>query len=295
LLMSVLALFHALPLSGASGTAHGRERVAEYELPLEQVARYRVQAQAAAASPARTWAEPQSWIGPAQSAGAGRNPYTLVLTVSGHALGGGDVRSHWHAGWEVQESQGVTRELLLPLAALSSGSVKAGTPLTMTVVGSPVSFRGERRAAPMLNLVTAQNFEIETVRLAVWSGSAPWLALGPMTTVQGALLLIGLLCAAAWFALRREPVVATATAASSAAAMDTSTLPPLGTPSALASPPPLPTPLPLPTANPPMPSPINQAARVVAALGDVLGGLAVSTEYDETRRSRRRRRGLHAG
>ena len=234
------------------------------------------------------------WVGTLQSAGVGRNPYTLVLSVGGVAPAAGEVRSHWQAGWVVQESATETRDLLLPLAALSSGSVSAGAPLTLTVVGSAVSFRGERAVAPVLNLVQAKNFEIQTVRLAVWSGTAPW-AWPQLTAPRLGLLLLGALCAAAWWALRNWPAPAVAA--------PRSTLPsPLSTPplevedleplleyrdAAAAPPAPL---------APPRPVPANHAAHVVAALHDVLGaGLAVPAEPDPRRRARKAHRGLSPG
>jgi hypothetical protein len=293
LLVAAFALFQAVPLAGPQDP--GRELVAEHELPAEQVARYRAQADTAAAPAApRAWTEPHPWLGPRQAAGNGRNPYTLVLRVGGVATAAGDVRTHWHAGWDVQESPSASRELLLPVAALSSGSVRAGTPLTLTATGTPVSFRGERSAAPMLSLVTAQNFEIQSVRMAVWSGPAPWLSIVPLTMAHGVCLALALLSALAWWALRRPALATTGPAAAASSAMATSTLPPQVTlPPALASSPPSLAPM----AKPPIAvAPVTQAARVVVALGQVLGnGLTVVTEFDESRRRRRRRGGLHAG
>lgn len=299
LLVAAFALSQALPWAGARDP--GRELVAEHELPAEQAAAYRMQAQAAAAhAAARPWTEPQPWVGPRQPAGAGRNPYTLVLRVGGVAMATGDVRTHWHAGWEVQESPSAARELLLPVAALSSGSVRAGTPLTLTAVGTPVSFRGERSAAPMLTLVTAHNFEIQSVRLSVWSGPAPWVSLEPVTTAHAICLALALLCALAWWALRRPTLATTDPSAAASTAMATSTLPPQITLPPALMPVPIPTPLPAPKAQAAAPAvagpSATQAARVVAALGEVLGtGLTVITEFDESRRGRRRRGGLHAG
>jgi hypothetical protein len=298
LLVAAFAIFHALPLAGTADRPPGRDQIAAYELPAEQIALYRARADGAAA---RAWSEPQAWVGPQQAAGIGRNPFTLVLSIGGVARSAGDVRTHWHAGWEVQESPSAVRELLLPVAALSSGSVKPGTPLTLRSVGMPVSFRGERSAAPMLSLVTAHNFEIQSVRVAVWSGSAPWLSVVPMTRAHVAALLLAGLCGAAWRALRRTTADAPAAVP---AAMATSTWPPLATRPPVEA-------MPLastavqsaapPSAAPQPPvtvaTPATQAARVVAALGEVLGaaGLSVATEFDHTRRPRRRRGSLHAG
>ncbi len=291
LLAAVLAVFYAVPSAGSAAQPHGRELVARYELPAELVALYR--AQAASGMPARSArassADPLQWLGPTQSVGAGRNPYRLVLSVSGIAPLAGDVRTHWQAGWEVHESPAATRDLLMAVAALSSGRVGAGTPLTLTVVGSPVTFRGEREAAPMLNLVQAQNFEIERVQLAVWSGEAPW-AWPQLSPPRMALLLLGVLCATAWFALRQRPLP---TPAPSVAA-PVSTLPP--SPAQLLARASHTAPAPRGAALPPRAaaptaaatSVSSQVARAVAALRDVLGtGLAVPTEFDDARKPRR--------
>jgi hypothetical protein len=306
LLAALLAFFHAVPTGGGAPRAHGRELVAQYELPADLLERYRERL-ASNAQPRRTtatWADPTQWFGPQHSAGVGRNPYTLVLSVHGVAKAGGDVRTHWQAGWEVQESHNATRDLLMPLAALSSGRVEAGTPLTLTAVGTPVSFRGDRRAAPMLSLVDAQNIEIRAVKLAIWSGAAPW-AWGAWSAPQTALLLMGLLLVGAWFMLRQQAPRATPRPA----AAPTSTLPASTTtlvPDAAVPEVDLQAllehrPRDLPVLDDviqlaPAPSPPNHAARVVAALRDVLTvGLAVPSELDATRKRRRRRREMPAG
>jgi hypothetical protein len=293
LLAAAFALFHALPLGDASAKRPGRELVAEYEVPAERVAQWRA---AASRSETRNSFDPELWLGPQQTAGVGRNPYTLVLRVAGVAVETGDVRTHWHAGWEVQESPTIARDLLMPVAVLSSGSVRAGTPLTLTATGTPLTFRGERSAAPMLSLLRAQNLEIQSVRVDVWSGPAPWLSLVPMSAKHVACLALGLLCAGAWRVSRRT---APAPAWACPSTMAPSSLPPLDAMSSR----------PAPTARaarmrPATPAlvagvvdkPAHHAARVVAALSDVLGkGLTVINELDDARGRRRRRGGFHPG
>jgi hypothetical protein len=283
LLAAVLAFVQAASAPGGAAKAHGRDLVAEYELPAEQVALYRAHA-AAGTAPSRSTAswDPLQWIGPRQSAGSGRNPYTLVLSISGVAPAEGDVRSHWHAGWEVQETPAATRDVLLPLAVLSSGRVAAGTPLTLTAAGAPVTFRGERTVAPMLNLAQAHNFEIQSVRLALWSGSAPW-----AWPTSSAAILLGLVCAAGWWALR-----GVGAAAPSARPAPRSTLPPLPTPATIdiEAPPPHRA-EPPPAAVAPVPRP-NHAARVVDSLRDVLANAQAAPA---ARRARGPNRGLRTG
>jgi hypothetical protein len=302
LLGAAFALFHALPLGDASTKRPGRDLVAEYQVPAARIAQWRARpdgAPAASREDARKTLDPQLWLGPQQPAGAGRNPYTLVLRVAGVAVAAGDVRTHWHAGWEVQESPAIGRDVLMPVAALSSGSVRAGTPLTLTAIGLPLTFRGERSAAPMLSLLQAKNLEIQSVQVAVWSGTAPWLSLVPLTATHIACLGLALLCVLTWRLTRGaaplQPHASRATMAASAMA-----------PLLDVAPPPVPAPTiraatgllplaPLPAAVSGV-KPASHAARVVAALSDVLGrGLTVVNELDEARERRRQRRGLYPG
>jgi hypothetical protein len=280
LLGAAFALFHALPLGHASAKRPGRELVAEYDVPAERIAQWRARldgAPAAARADARKTFDPELWLGPQQPAGAGRNPYTLVLRVAGVAVAAGDVRTHWHAGWEVQESPTIGRDVLLPVAALSSGSVRAGTPLTLTAIGLPLTFRGERSVAAMLSLRQAHNLEIQSVRVAVWSGPAPWLSLVPMTATHVACLGLALLCALAWHLTRRVTPLPPLPASKIRAAAGLLPLAPL--PATVGS-----------------ARPASHAARVVAALGDVLGkGLTVVNELDDARERRRQRRSLNPG
>jgi hypothetical protein len=297
LIGSAMAFVHAVPVGTAGPQAHGRELVAEFQLPDELVAQYRERGHGGSAPRAAqtSWADPTLWSGAASAAGVGRNPYTLVLTASGSALAAGDVRTHWHAGWEVRESPTASRELLMPLAALSSGTVAAGTPLTLTAVSGPVSFRGEREVAPMLNLVRAQNFDLQNVRVAVWSGSAPWA--GP----RWPSLALALTLLAAWLALgRRDPRAAAAPIATTPVRPLSGSGEAAGAPAdidldALSI---------LPSAAPDAPSAASAmpqapaastSSRVIDALRDVLtAGLAVPTQFDVTRRGKRRQLHLDA-
>jgi hypothetical protein len=275
---AVLAFFYAVPAASRSPRAHGRELVAQYQLPAEAVARY--------ATHDNTMRERDSsfdngqWVGPPQQAGAGHNPYTLVLTVSGVAKAAGDVQTHWQTGWEVRESPVATREVLMPVAGLSDRSVAAGAPVSLTAIGNPLSFRGERQVAPMLNLVKAHNLDIHDVHLQVWSGSAPLVA-WPVVS-RPALCVIGALCVLGWFGLSRRVQPVAAAKPSRLPEPDLQSLlehRPASEPPALAAKTPA-------TAAPPAQ---NQASRVVAALRDVLTvGLVVPTQLDD-RRPRRAR------
>jgi hypothetical protein len=251
---AVLAFFYAVPAASSSPRAHGRELVAQYQLSAEAVARYATRDDATRERDSGL--NNEQWVGPPQQAGAGRNPYTLVLTVSGIAKAAGDVRTHWQTGWEVRESPVATREVLMPVAGVSGRRVAAGAPVSLTAIGNPLSFRGERQVAPMLSLVNAHNVDIQDVHLQVWSGPAPLVA-WPVVS-RPALCVIGALCVLGWFGLRRGVRPAPAAKPSHLPEPDLQSLlehRPVGEPPALAAA--TPATAALPTQS--------QAARVVAA------------------------------
>ncbi len=278
---AALAFFYAVPAVGHDKRSHGRELVAQFQLPGDAVARYAALAGAphdAAAGVRTTLIDSAVWVGPLQQVGIGRNPYTMVLTVSGVARANDDVRARWQAGWEVRESATATREVLMSVGTQPEGRPLAGTPVTLTAVSAPVTFRGERQVSPLLNLVHANNLDISDVHLQVWSGSAPFLAWPALLAPRPALLGLGALCMLLWFFLRRTAVRPLAQAPSSrlpqtdlqAAARAcecTPRRPQAQAPRAVA------------------PTPQNPSSRVVNALRDVLmQGLAVPTELDDRRR-----------
>ncbi|MDH4061253.1 MAG: hypothetical protein OEU94_10620 [Aquincola sp.] len=167
----------AIPAASREPRAHGRERLAQYRLPAETIARYAALAAGSVSDDSTRlnsmFADRSPWVGPEHRAGVGRNPYTLVLTVGGVARVTGDVHSQWQAGWEVYESADASREVLMAVSGLARKRAAAGQRLTLTASSPPVSFRGERKVAPMLGLVQSRNLDIDDVRLEVWSGTAP--------------------------------------------------------------------------------------------------------------------------
>ncbi len=289
---AAVALFHAVPAASNAPRAHGRELLAQFDLPADAVARYTALAAAAprheSASEFTPSIDNAMWVGPLQQVGAGRNPYTLVLTVGGVARAAGDIRARWQTGWEVRESPLATREVLMPAGAQQDGGTVAGAAVTLTAVSAPLSFRGERQASPMLNLVHADNLDIRDVQLQVWSGSAPMLAWPALAAPRPAWLGLGTLCLLMGFFLRRPARPLTAPTAVKSRLPQADPQQPQERPAitdrALASPPPLPTPPPAPLVAA---APQNQSSRVVHALRDVLmQGLAVPTELDARRRRR---------
>jgi hypothetical protein len=182
----------AIPAKSDAPQPHGDKLVAEYRLPLEAIERYADMAAARAGNEPRRegskFADALPWIGPHQVVGFGRNPYTLVFTVHGVARSAGEVSAHWQSGWEIQESEGATREVMIEVPVLEAKAVRAQQPVVLTLASDRVSFRGERVVAPKFGLVQMRNLEIHDVRVQVWSGSAPltW----PKLHISSLLLLV---------------------------------------------------------------------------------------------------------
>ena len=179
LLLAALGWF-ALASSPAKGSAppvYCQHLIAQYRLPPDTIARYAALAAGTAAyAPPRNdsmFADRAPWVGAAQRAGPGQNPYTLAFMVDGVARAAGEVDAHWQMGWRVQESPVTRREVMLLLPPVKGGSVAAGQAVTLSASSARVSFRGEYSFAPMLGLVRTRNLDIRDVRIQVWSGVAP--------------------------------------------------------------------------------------------------------------------------
>ncbi len=279
---AALAFFHAVPAASSPKRSHGRELVAQFDLPGDAVARYAALAGRASGSEPVAAIDHAMWVGPLQQVGVGRNPYTMVLTVNGVARTAGNSGARWQAGWEVRESPVATREVLMVVGAQAERETAAGAPVTLTAVSTPVSFRGDRQVSPMLNLVHADNLDIHDVHLQIWSGSAPLMAGWPsLAPPRPPLLALGVLCLLMGFFLR-----GTAHAPAAPRALN-SRLPPAEVEDMVERPASTDRPaVALPIAAP---APQNQSSRVVDALRDVLlRGLAVPTELDDRHRRRAR-------
>ncbi len=178
LFLMALALLaaQALPARRGEPQAFGQALVAQYRLGPDALERYAALAAGTALDEPRRensrFVDEAPWVGPWQPVGIGRNPYTLVLTVSGAATAQGRVSAQWQGGWNVLESA-LVREVVLDLPDLSTTVAAVTEPVTLTASSGRVSFRGERTAAPKLGLVSARNLKIQDVQLQVWSGVAP--------------------------------------------------------------------------------------------------------------------------
>jgi hypothetical protein len=203
-----LVVAPALPAQRSAAPAHGRTLTAQYRLPLEAIERYAALAAGKAPAESRDddsrFADTLPWVGPEQLVGRGRNPYTLVLTVNGEAKAAGEVFAQWQTGWEIRETQGDKREVLLEIAGLATQASAARQAVSLTASSGPLSFRGERTALPKLGLVHMRNLDIHDVQLQVWSGIAP-LTWPTLPAPSLALLALGLACLLISVASRHWP------------------------------------------------------------------------------------------
>jgi hypothetical protein len=112
----------------------------------------------------------------------------------------GDAVSMWKVGWNLGSDEG-TRLTLMP--RLTRSNLKAGQNFMATAVSDPISFKKDRSAGVVLELVKASNIEIDAIDVAVWSG------IGGSTGLQkfGAFtwVIIGVVMLALWWFRFRRP------------------------------------------------------------------------------------------
>lgn len=108
----------------------------------------------------------ERWLGESINAGKDSGPYTLLVTLKGKAKAAGDVSTLWNSGWEFGD--GGARTTAFP--GLSKLGVKAGEEVVMTKATAPLRFKDSRAVRPVLELVRAENFELQSMSVQVWSG-----------------------------------------------------------------------------------------------------------------------------
>lgn len=113
-------------------------------------------------------ANTQDWFGPFFHVNASQNPYRVVVTLSGYAKADGDAVTMWQGGWRLDD--GMTRRTVI--AGLTKSDVRAGEKLVLTAASSPNSFAKDMEVSPSLGLIKAQNMDIKSVHVQVWSGVA---------------------------------------------------------------------------------------------------------------------------
>jgi hypothetical protein len=160
------------------GTAYGKTLVGEFKVPAQTLVKFEalkpsVRKPGESALEAALLADTEAWDGPSIEADSTANPYKIVMTISATAREDGDAVSMWQAGWNMGEGQ--TRMVLMP--GLTRSNLKAGQTFTASAVSGPLSFKKDRTISPRLELVRADNMEINSVEVAVWSGlgGSTWL------------------------------------------------------------------------------------------------------------------------
>jgi hypothetical protein len=151
---------------------HGKTLVAQFKVPPETLLKFEAfkpsQRKAGeSALEAALLAETETWEGPTVEADSTANPYKIVVTLSARVKEDGDAVSMWRVGWNLGREEG-TRLSLMP--GLTRSNLKAGENFTATAASDPISFKKDRPAGLVLELVKANNIEINAVDVAVWSG-----------------------------------------------------------------------------------------------------------------------------
>lgn len=108
----------------------------------------------------------ERWLGESINAGKDSGPYTMLVILKGKAKATGDVSTLWNSGWDFND--GSARTSAFP--GLSKIGVKAGEEVVMSKATSPIRFKESRAVRPLLELVRADNFELESMTVQVWSG-----------------------------------------------------------------------------------------------------------------------------
>jgi hypothetical protein len=139
----------------------------------------------------------EPWMGAEAKMDSNKNPYNIVVTVEGRAKADGDVSMLWATGWTSNRGTALRPAMGRPLTR-----VKAGEHVVVRRVGQPSQFIDDKMSSPLVSLVRADNIDIESVDVEVWSGFAnpgwrDWLFSG-----TGALTGLIMLVLAIWF-LRR--------------------------------------------------------------------------------------------
>jgi len=151
----------------------GKQVVAEFELPQAMLDRFN-NFKPSRPVPGESllinslMADTLDWTGKPVGVTSGEGPYTLVITLYATAKGPGDASSLWQAGWELANEQG--HRGLVP--GLSHADAKAGEKLIITAATSPLRFKSDQMARPVLGLAKVRNMEINAIRVSVVSGVA---------------------------------------------------------------------------------------------------------------------------
>ncbi len=169
--MACLVLVAAPPAVQAKNeaTQWGKTLEQSYELPPEAIAKFLAfqekQAQKPGSKDTGVFADTETWRGTELALPASKNPFTIVVKVSGVALADGDVGSRWQSGWMMDGASPIG---LIP--ELVHKGARAGQPVAMAGAAKAVSFKEDRKTVPALYFVSSRNLRLDRVQVEVWSG-----------------------------------------------------------------------------------------------------------------------------
>jgi hypothetical protein len=166
-----LMLVAALPGGQAKDEAgaYGKTLEKIYDLSPETLAKFQrfqeKQAQTPGDKGKGIYANTERWRGDDLSLPTSKNPFTVVVKVSGVALADGDAGSRWQTSLQFDGPSPIS---FLP--ELVHKGARAGQPVSMVGAAKGVSFKEDRKAAPQLEFESSRNLRIDRVQVEVWSG-----------------------------------------------------------------------------------------------------------------------------
>lgn len=194
---SVYAVSHE-NISSSDRGKYGQTLVAEFDIPLDQVRKFNQLVIASSDNKEpnlekfkSTVASSEDWLADVVHIDSRKNPYRMVLTLSGTAVSSADVQSAWAVGW--RQTDGLSH--LIPMAGLIKRDVQAGEEFVLTEASASTSFKENQVVFPTISFLKAQNLVIKSVHVQVWSGAAnaSWMDVFlSMRWFLVALLVIGL-------------------------------------------------------------------------------------------------------
>lgn len=158
--------------------AYGKTLEKIYDLSPETLAKFQrfqeKQAQTPGDKGKGVYAATERWRGDELSLPTSKNPFTIVVKVSGVALADGDAGSRWQTGLQFDGPSPISY-----LPELVHKGARAGQPVSMVGASKGVSFKEDRKAAPSLEFESSRNLRIDRVQVEVWSGirKSTWLEL----------------------------------------------------------------------------------------------------------------------
>lgn len=176
-LAGVLLQWTALFAAAAQTERYGKTLLLEHRLPESAVQAFNKftpskPVQGESKIVATMLADTKDWVGPVFEGKTSGNPYTLVIMVKGVVKADGDATTLWHSGWRLEDKQDGTVDRMTPHGGVAKTGAKAGEVVEIYGAAMPLSFKEDRKAAPMIGLVNARNIELQEVRVQVWSGIA---------------------------------------------------------------------------------------------------------------------------